>query len=226
MAIQRQAAPLREQAVVELRQRIIDGTYRPGARLIERRLEEDLGVSRTVVREALRQLESQRLIYLKPNVGPIVNVLTYEDAVHLYQVRAALEGAAARLASEQATKEDVALLRELIGRLSRTSDSPDVQKLIQQKNDFYNALLGVAGNPVIEELLENIQARISVLRSYTLNSPGRLTESRKEISAVIDAIEAHDPDLAEAQTRHHVRSAQAIALNHFAELDFDRGVTQ
>ncbi|MFC7404611.1 GntR family transcriptional regulator [Georgenia alba] len=215
--LRREAAPLRAQAVAVLRQQIVSGAYRPGERLVEKRLEQDLGVSRTVIREALRQLESQQLITLKPNVGPIVTVLTAENATHLYQVRAALEGTAARLAAEHATAEDVSSLRALIERFRVAGESGEPERLVTTKDEFYAALVAAAGNPVIEEMLGNVQARISLLRAYTLEVPGRATQSHAELSAVIDAIEARHPDLAESRTREHVRAAQAIALTHFAE---------
>lgn len=215
--LKREAAPLRAQAVTALRKQIVTGAYKPGQRLVEKHLEEELGVSRTVIREALRQLESQQLITLKPQVGAIVSVLTADDVRHLYQVRAALEGTAARLAAENAASSDVARLRELINGFRMAGDQGEVEQLVAIKDDFYAALLSAAGNPVIEDLLGNVQARIALLRAYTLEVPGRAPQSYAELSAVIDAIEARHPDLAEARSREHVYAAQAIALTHYAE---------
>ena len=96
----REAAPLRVKAVNALRSKIVAGEYGPRVRLTEKNLEEDLGVSRTVVREALRQLESEQLISIEPNIGPSVRELTFDDVVNLYQVRGVLEGAAGGLAAQ------------------------------------------------------------------------------------------------------------------------------
>ena len=98
LEVQRHAAPLRQQVVEALRLAIIDGRLAPGARLIERELTEMLRVSRTVIREALRQLESEGLIAIVPNKGPVVRALTLAEAKDLYQIRAVLEGLAARFA--------------------------------------------------------------------------------------------------------------------------------
>lgn len=223
--LQREAAPLRTQAVAALRQQIVSGAYKPGQRLVEKQLEQELGVSRTVIREALRQLESQQLITLKPQVGPIVTVLTVDDARHLYQVREALEGAAARLAAENASAADVARLRALIDRFHAGAEQSSVEELVDLKGEFYAALVAAAANPVIEDMLGNVQARISLLRAYTLGVPGRAAHSYEELAAVVDAIEAHHPELAESRTRDHVRAAQAIALTHFAESAPDADVT-
>jgi len=96
-AIPRAAAPLRRQVVDELRHSIISGRLRPGARLVERELIAMMGVSRTVIREALRQLESEGLVAMIPNKGPVVRELTLVEAKDLYSIRAVLEGLAARL---------------------------------------------------------------------------------------------------------------------------------
>ena len=94
--IDKSAAPLRRQVLDELRQSIIAGRLAPGARLVERELTAMLGVSRTVVREALRQLESEGLISIIPNKGPVVRELTLGEATDIYSIRAVLEGLAAR----------------------------------------------------------------------------------------------------------------------------------
>src|SRR3970040_1259795 len=94
-AIHRSAAPLRRQVLEELRRSIIAGRLAPGARLVERQLIAMMGVSRTVIREALRQLESEGLITMIPNKGPAVRELTLQEAKDLYGIRAVLEGLAA-----------------------------------------------------------------------------------------------------------------------------------
>jgi GntR family transcriptional regulator, trigonelline degradation regulator len=90
--LKRAAAPVREQVLETLRTEIIEGRFAPGRRLTERELTEMLGVSRTVLRESLRQLESEGLISLIPNKGPVVRALTVEEARELYRIRETLEG--------------------------------------------------------------------------------------------------------------------------------------
>src|SRR3984893_1597927 len=112
--VPRSAAPLRRQVLDELRQSIIAGRLRPGARLIERELIAMMGVSRTVIREALRQLEAEGLVDVVPNRGAIVRELTIAEARDLYAIRALLEGLAARMFVEKAGAQAIAALgREL-----------------------------------------------------------------------------------------------------------------
>ena len=232
MALIREVAPLRVQAVNHLRSKIVSGEFPPGMRLIEKRLEDELGVSRTVVREALRQLESERLVSMEANVGPTVRALSYDDVVHLYQVRATLESAAGRLAAETGTTEQVARIRAVFTVIEETTAQLTLAELITLKNEFYAALIDASGNPIIGDMLSNVQARISQMRALTLHSPGRERHMIAELHRVVEAIEQADPDRAEAACRAHVESAQKIALRHAASstapvaVQFEQGDTE
>jgi len=216
--LQREAAPLRTQLVARLREDIIEGHYAAGDRLIEKNLEATYGVSRTVVREALRQLESEQLVEIVPNVGPKVRGLTYEDVVNLYQVRAALESAACRLAAESASGERVEALRQAYEHLRTHATQDSIADLIGEKNKFYDALIEASGNPIIGEMLANVQARIAQLRYITLGTTNRTPHMLDEILKVVEAIEDSDPKAAVAASIAHVESAAEIAKLHVAHL--------
>lgn len=210
--LQRQAAPLREQAVLEVRRRIVAGDLPPGARLKERELVDALGVSRTVVREALRQLESERLVRIEPQVGPVVAELTPDQARQLYEVRAALEATAARLAATHRTERQLQDLRDSL----RVLDAPllPLEDLLAAKRTFYDALIAASGNAIIGEQLDGVQARVSQLRRLTLSEPGRGPRMYAELREVVDAVADQDADRAYAVSLEHVESAATIALAH------------
>jgi GntR family transcriptional regulator, trigonelline degradation regulator len=212
--LQREAAPLRTQLVARLRQDIITGRFGAGDRLIEKNLEAEYGVSRTVVREALRQLESERLVEIVPNVGPQVRALTYDDVVHLYQVRDALESAACGLAAQRGSVPHIKGLRHVLERLSKRASVMDVSELIEEKNAFYRALIEASGNPIIGEMLDNVQARISQLRALTLSSEDRTPRMIAELRDVVEAIAARDSVAATEAAHVHVAAAAKIALDH------------
>ncbi|WP_404312773.1 GntR family transcriptional regulator [Agrococcus terreus] len=211
--LERRAAPLREQAVEEIRASIVRGELAPGSRITEKSIELRLGVSRTVVREALRQLESERLIRIHPGVGPMVTELTADEARQLYEVRAALEAAAARLAASNADEAGIRALREAFGRIPEQAPR-SLDELLTIKGEFYDALIAASRNPIIGEQLANVQARISQLRAVTLSAPDRQTAMRAELGAVVDAIARGDADAAYALSVAHVMAASAIALDH------------
>ncbi|GAA2178651.1 GntR family transcriptional regulator [Leucobacter tardus] len=209
----RQAAPLREQAVIELRHRIIRGSFRPGTRLKERVLVDELAVSRTVVREALRQLEAERLIRIEPQVGPVVIEIDAEEARQLYEVRAALESTAARLAATHRTQAELRSLYDALRSIDdRHTPSDD---LLEAKQQFYEALIAASHNPIIGEQLAGVQARISQLRRVTLSQPGRGRAMVQELQRVVTAVAEHDADGAYAASIAHVHAAANIAAAHF-----------
>ncbi|MET0854764.1 MAG: GntR family transcriptional regulator [Microterricola sp.] len=210
MVLVRTAAPLREQAVLVLRARIISGDLIPGERLTEKQLCAYLDVSRTVVREALRQLESERLVDIVPNIGPIVRVLSPEEATNLYEIREALEPTAARLAALRASDDEILALEQVLLRIRECLGS-STDDVVQMKNSFYRELITAAHNPAIGEMLANVQARISQLRRLTLSSSGRTLEMYAELEEIVAAIRAKDPDLAQLKAELHVRKAAALA---------------
>lgn len=214
--LQRQAAPLREQAVIELRRRIVHGDFSAGERLKEAVLVNELQVSRTVVREALRQLESEKLIRIEPQVGPMVTELTADEARQLYEVRSALEATAARLAATHRTNEQLLELQKSL-HVIEASLTP-VEQLLDAKRGFYEALIDASHNVIIGEQLQGVQARISLLRRVTLNQPGRGQQMLNELREVIDAVAERDADRAYTASVHHVMVASSIAMEHLNEL--------
>lgn len=211
--LERRAAPLREQAVEEIRNSIVRGELAPGTRITEKSIEQRLGVSRTVVREALRQLESERLIRIQPGSGPVVAELTVDEARQLYEVRAALEAAAARLAAMHRDPAHIRALEQAFAAIG--DDAPaTLEQTLAVKNDFYDALIRASRNSIIGEQLANVQARISQLRAVTLSAEGRHAQMRDELGAVVAAIARGDADAAYELSIAHVMAASAIALDH------------
>jgi DNA-binding GntR family transcriptional regulator len=207
----RQAAPLREQAVKAIRGHILDATFGAGTRLKEKDLCERYDVSRTVIREALRQLESERLVRMEPNIGPVVATLSRSEVRDLYEARATLEATAAKFAAERATAGQVNGLSATYDEIAM-ADGLSLPAVLELKNAFYERLAEASGNGVIADMFNNIQARISQLRHLTLGSPGRLARSVAELGVVVDAIKGRDPEAAFAASLLHVKSAEAVAL--------------
>lgn len=213
--LHRQAAPLREQAVAQLRQLVVQGTFQPGERLKERALVEQLQVSRTVIREALRQLEAERLIRTEPQIGPMVAELTADQARQLYEVRAALESTAARLAARNRTEAQLAELRNCLD-IIRDNLQP-LEDLLDAKQRFYSSLFRASRNTIIGEQFDLIQARISQLRKVTLSSESRGDQMVLEISRMVQAIADRDEELAYSATIEHVMAAATIAINYLSK---------
>ena len=211
--IQKSAAPLRRQVLEELRQSIIAGRLRPGARLVERELIGMMGVSRTVVREALRQLESEGLVAIIPNKGPVVRELSLDEAKDLYSIRAVLEGFAARLFAENANDAQVGKLVRAVASTSKAygSDQPDL--ILEAKNRFYDVLFEGAGSETLSSMIAALHVRIWRWRARGLSHPQRSRERSREsikaLAAVLAAINQRDAGLAERIMRDEVTKAAA-----------------
>jgi DNA-binding GntR family transcriptional regulator len=216
LEIRRLAAPLRQQVLERLRAAIIGGQLAPGQRLIERELTGMLGVSRTVVREVLRQLESEGLIAIIPNKGPVVRELSATEARDLYTIRAALEGLAARLCVEHASAGQLKELAAALEVVVAAYDSGDADTILATKNRFYEALFAGAGSEVLSSMLATLHARIWRWRALGLGHPQRSArrsqESIRGLKAILTAIRRRDADAAERLTREEASHAAAEVL--------------
>ncbi len=217
----RPVSTLRQQVIEGLRLCITDLTFRPGDRLIERELCEMLGVSRTLIREALSQLVAEGLIQIIPHKGPIVAVITQAEAKGLYEVRAALEALAGWHFTERASDEQRAALLDALKELAVIKDmktDESIMLFLKQKARFYDVILEGAGNPVLTEMLRLVHTRVMMLRATTLSQTGRLDASFEEISAIVDAIKRKDPAAAAAACQRHVEQAEKLAVQVLEDL--------
>jgi DNA-binding GntR family transcriptional regulator len=201
------------QVVQLLRDAIVVGDFKPGERLIEGPLCERFGVSRTVVREAIRQLESEGLVTLVANRGPVVTELSQDDAIALYEVRAVLEGLAGARFAERATEQQKKRLDGALGKVANAFESGDERLRLRAKDLFYDVLLEGAGNPIIKSTLRGIHARVQLLRGLSMQAPGRTDESLGELRAIVEAALQGDSERARSACEHHVNNAASAALS-------------
>lgn len=209
------AAPVRRQVAKVLRAAITSGRFAPGQRLVEKELCGLLGVSRPSVREALRELESEGLIEIIPNKGPSVRNLTVQDAISVYQVRAALEALAARLFVECASDEQVEQLSAAVDVLAEAYAVVDVERILTAKHAFYDVLIEGTGNNIIHSMLRSLNDRVTALRRVTLSSPQRSKQSIREIRELLEAIKRRDAEAAYQASMRHIQEATKVALKAF-----------
>ncbi|MFB9950701.1 GntR family transcriptional regulator [Rhizobium puerariae] len=202
---------IRAQVVRVLRQAIIAGDFLPGQRLVEADLCAALEISRPSLREALRHLESERLVQFIPNRGCFVAKLAWEDAEQIYQTRILLEPEVAALASDHADKESIQALGEALNQFHQGMSSSDKLLEVSASTHFYQIIADMAGNAVIKDILEGLNARINVLRARSMSHPARSKHSFQELTAIHDAIARHDAAAARAAARVHIENACAAA---------------
>ncbi|HWP34504.1 MAG TPA: GntR family transcriptional regulator [Thermodesulfobacteriota bacterium] len=200
---------LRAQIVAWLREAIARGTLRPGERVAEPVLAARFGVSRTPVRRALDQLASQGYLVLVPRRGAVVVGLSEKELDEFYDVKALLEGHAARRAASRLTEAELGTLDALNDRLDRLAEAGDLQAFLEVHDTFHHLVLRAAGNARLEELARGLLRRFERYRLASLAQPGRMRASVEHHRAIAAALRARDPDRAEALVRASARYGEA-----------------
>jgi DNA-binding GntR family transcriptional regulator len=213
LRVGRVAAPLREQVLEVVRQAILDFRYKPGQRLIERELIEQTGVSRTTIREVLRELEAEGLVTTIPQKGAIVVVPTPEEAAELYEVRSALEQLTVRNFVARATDKQVTALRRKAEDFNQVVErGEDTRAMLRAKDAFYDVLFEGAGNHQVSAILGSLQARVRMLRAASMSDPERGKKIVAELDALVSAIEARDADAAAEACAVHLGKAETSGV--------------
>lgn len=213
LKLERVAAPVREQVLDQLRDAIVQLRLKPGQRLVERELIAGIGVSRTTIREALRELTAEGLVRTIPNKGAVVAVPTLTEAVELYEVRAVLEGMAGRRCAQHATDGQIQQLRDAYDEMAAIPDQQQSGRaMLVAKARFYDVLVEGAGSATIKSIIEGLRARVAVLQFASLSQAGRPAQTLEEMKAIVEAIAARDPDAASRACRKHVEHAAQTIL--------------
>lgn len=211
--VHRVAAPLRQQVVELLRIAIVAGEFQPGERLVEQPLCDRFGVSRTVVREALRQMEAEGLVTMVANRGPVVATLGFEDVRAIYEVRAALEGLAGALFAKHASAAECADLIRAVDRVAEAYGKSELELWLEAKDAFYRVLFTGAHNDIAGDMIAGLHARVQLLRGLSLSSPGRAAQSLQELREIVDAAAVRrDPAIARSACELHIERAATVAL--------------
>lgn len=217
LRVDRSRKTLRELVLEKMRDGILNFQFRPGERLVERTLCDRLGVSRTVVREVLRHLETEGLVETIPHYGPVVARPDPTKAAQIYEIRGLLEAEAARVCAERAKPEDVATLRSAIDRNESAFARGDTREVLKGTTEFYEALFSCAGKDVAWEAVKGLNARINQLRSMTVSTPGRGPIAIKEMRRILTAIEAGNGKAAHAASLAHIAAVAALAQTALAQ---------
>jgi DNA-binding GntR family transcriptional regulator len=196
----------------EVRQAVIELKLKPGEALREATIAEQLGVSKTPVREALARLEQEGLVETTSFKGAVVSGYSPEDLQEIYELRELLEGAAARAAATSASDETLKRLAALVSESRELGDRDDLEGLAVLLGDFDLVIFEQVTNERIRALIENLKAHLTRIGRLTEDIPGRVKASVAEHAVIVDAIGAHDPDEAERSMRRHIRSVLSDQL--------------
>ncbi len=197
---------LRGKVFAKLREDILNGRYEENEELKEVAIGKELGVSRTPVREAFRQLELEGLIQIIPNKGAYVTGITPKDVHDIYMIRSTLEGMCARLATENITKEQLEELEENVYLASFHAEKGHMEQMAELDNRFHHILYAACNSKMLENLLQDFHQYVIRIRRKTLStSRGKI--SNEEHRQIMEAIKAHNADEAERLANQHIINA-------------------
>jgi len=204
--------PLREVVGAALRQAITGGILQPGERLMESQLAEELGVSRTPVREAIRKLELDGFVVMLPRRGTYVADLSLKDIHDLYEVRTALDSLAAELATERINEEELERLERLVVQISEYAEAGDVDKVAETDGLFHEIIYEASRNSRLIAVIHNNWDQANRYRYRSLAYPGRLKDTCDEHRRLVEAIAQRDAALAAQLAAKHIEKAEEILI--------------
>ncbi len=195
---------LRGRVFNKLREDILSGQYHENEELRENTIGQELGVSRTPVREALRQLELEGLVTMIPNKGAYVTGITSKDIHDIYIIRSYLEGLCARWACENITEAQIEALEEVLYLSDFHARRSHHEQLVELDNKFHDLIYKASGSKILDHVLSDFHRYVERIRKITLAVPDRASKSSQEHAAILDAIRKRDGNLAEELAHEHI----------------------
>jgi len=210
---------LTDRIFMQIENDILFGKYQPGESLIETKLSKELNVSRTPIREALRQLEREGLVQSIPNRGVIVKGISNQDIEDIYTIRMMIEGLAARWAAEKITEKEIEELKEVVDLEEFYTTKNDPIQLLKFDSRFHDILYKASKSRPLMHILSLFHHYIQRARSASLSTPGRAQRVLEEHKAILKAITERDAQKAEKLTNEHIKNASINFLKHKKEIE-------
>jgi DNA-binding GntR family transcriptional regulator len=206
---------LRDAIKERIVERILDGTYGPGERIVESAVAAEFGVSQAPVREALRDLEAMRFVESQPHRGARVREVTTDELIQIYPVRAALEEVAGREAAARITEGQLAALGEELSAMRRAADDGDLHALMVSDTRFHEIIVEASGNEVLLDVWRSLRVEARSLVS-ALKSHSDLHSIAELHRPVLQAVQYRDPELAGKEMRAHIEFFGASVISHLS----------
>lgn len=198
---------LRGRVFMTIENDILNGKYKPGESLNESKVASQLNVSRTPVREAIRQLELEGLVAYIPNKGAIVKGMSSEDIKDIYDIRIKIEGLAAKRAASNMTPAQLKELKEVVEFEEFYTQKGDVEQILRMDSRFHELIFKASGSRLLNRTLTSFHHYIQRARSLSLMDKDRARKALKEHKAILRAIEKKDREKAESLMAEHILNA-------------------
>lgn len=207
---------LRERIVAFVKDSVINGRLKPGERVPEHEIAKNFGISRTPIREAFRQLESEGFITVIPRKGAIVSPITAKDVSEFYSIKSLLEGYAAGLACAKFTEKELKRLTQINQQMQKCATKEDVRGFYLLDNQFHEVFLSSSGNDKLCELAHQIAQQFERFRIMALSLPGRMNTSIKQHEDIIMAFTDKNAELVEKLVRANAELSAEVLVNELS----------
>lgn len=204
---------LREKILETIRDAIATGVLKPGEKVAEPELAERFGISRTPIREAFRQLESEGYLTVIPRKGAVVVSFSSKEVEEFYAIKSILEGYAAHRACQKLTEKEISRLETINDKLRQLAEEGDIKHFFKIHNDFHELFRKAADNEKLDEMISGLVSKFQRLRYESLSKPGRMKVSVQEHSKIIDAFKARNADLAEQLVRKNAEYGGMVLVD-------------
>jgi DNA-binding GntR family transcriptional regulator len=207
---------LREKIVETIRSAIVNGQLPAGSRVAEPDLADRFGISRTPIREAFRQLETEGFITVIPRKGAVVASLSAKDVSDFYDLKAVLEGYAARIAAKKLTEKDIAKMDSVNRQMEAAAGRKEVRRVLALHNEFHDIFLKACGNEKLHSIVQNLVMQFQRFR-LILAMPGRIEGIIQQHREIIEAFQERDEALAESLVQRNAFHGKSILLQELAK---------
>lgn len=204
--------PLRDVVFENIRTAIIDGSLKPGERLMEIQLSEQLGVSRTPVREAIRKLELEGFVIMLPRKGAFVANMSKKDLIDIFELRLGLEGLAAYYSTERISSDGIKKLEKICDELSEAVNKNDVKMMLKKDEEFHNCIFESTGNKRLINSINSVWENIYRFRLKYMSDFSSAINIVDEHKKIIEAIKKGKADLAEKLAKEHIEKAEQFMI--------------
>lgn len=213
---------VRDAVFDNLRQGILNGHFKPGERIVESQIAEEMDVSRTPVREAIRRLEIEKLVENLPRKGVIVARLNESQIKEIFDIRGALEGLAVRLAIDNLDDELIVDLENSISNMEKAISLKNIEEQIKWNTNFHECILKKSQSQMLISMLHNLQEQVQRYRHHSLSLEGRPEASVNEHKDILAEIKEKNKYGAELFIRKHIEKAgQLLTKTHIASYDYE-----
>ena len=214
---------LRGQVFDKIRSDILNGKYKRGEELVESSIGKELGISRTPVREAIRQLELEGLVQLVPNKGAFVTGISEKDVRDIYLIRARLEGLAARMAAKNITPELLDAMEETVVLSEYPAKKEHYEQVCEMDSKFHKLLYKASGSRILEHTLTDFHQYVQRVRMASIMKKRRMEKSNDEHDAILTAIREHDEEKAELVATRHISNTVENLKNYDLDSVLSKG---